>query len=155
MQQQPNEISNSKTNVTTGLTLRHMSYGTNRIQVRDFIPWLLLLFQKGGTSWKVTKQNSSKKWQRTWRFNFRGPRNNHILQPCLPKVEFASCHKMWNLKANPAMLHLAFATICGIRTDSATYKLAIAPTLPWKIITGQALEFCEEKSCLMTRSQTD
>jgi hypothetical protein len=56
MQQQPNGISNSKTNVTTGLTLRHMSYGTNRIQVRDFIPWLLLLFQKGGTSWKVTKQ---------------------------------------------------------------------------------------------------
>jgi hypothetical protein len=62
---------------------------------------------------------------------------------------------MWNLKAKPAMLHLAFATICGIRTDSATYKLAIAPTLLWKIITAQALEFCEEKSCLMTRSQTD
>jgi hypothetical protein len=29
---------------------------------------------------------------------------------------------MWNIKANPAMLHLAFATICGIRTDSATYN---------------------------------
>jgi hypothetical protein len=39
MQQQPNGMSNSKMNLTTSLTLRHMSYGTNKIQVRDFMPY--------------------------------------------------------------------------------------------------------------------
>jgi hypothetical protein len=60
MQQQPNGISNSKMNLTTSLTLRHMSYGTNRIHVRDFIPYnpfrskcYCFYFKRGGLHGKL------------------------------------------------------------------------------------------------------
>lgn len=116
---QQNGLKQNQTMIQTAISieLKGQLHDKGFILYNPFRSKCYYYFKQGGPQCQATKQNSSKKWQRSWHFDLMGLRNNHTSQPCLPKLEFASCHNLWTMeyKQTPQCFHLDFVTIHGIR----------------------------------------